>query len=71
MESSVIIGCEQMAPPEQHVQAALNFASITESGKQKLQEKCRPVTFGVGEFPSDARGFSNRVRQKKRLRKDS
>ncbi len=40
--ASVIIGCEQMAPLEQNVQAALNFAPISESGKQKLQEKVAP-----------------------------
>src|SRR5262245_11172658 len=40
--ASVIIGCEQMAPLEQNVQAALNFTPISESGKQKLQEKVAP-----------------------------
>ena len=40
--ASVIIGCEQMAPLEQNVQAALNFAPISESGKQRLQEKVAP-----------------------------
>jgi aryl-alcohol dehydrogenase-like predicted oxidoreductase len=39
---SVIIGCEQVAPLEQNVQAALNFTPISESGKQKLQEKVAP-----------------------------
>ena len=38
----VVIGCEQMAPLEQNVQAALNFTPMTESGKQKLQEKVAP-----------------------------
>ena len=38
----VIIGCEQMAPLEQNVQAALNFTPISESGKQRLQEKVAP-----------------------------
>ena len=37
--ASVIIGCEQMAPLEQNVQAALNFTPLSESGKQKLQDK--------------------------------
>jgi len=37
--ASVIIGCEQMAPLEQNVQAALNFTPISESSKQKLQDK--------------------------------
>jgi len=36
------IGCEQLAPLEQNVQAALNFTPISESGKQKLQEKVAP-----------------------------
>ena len=40
--ASVVIGCEQMAPLEQNVQAALNFTPISESGKQKLQEKVAP-----------------------------
>jgi len=40
--ASVIIGCEQIAPLEQNVQAALNFTPISESGKQRLQEKVAP-----------------------------
>jgi aryl-alcohol dehydrogenase-like predicted oxidoreductase len=40
--ASVIIGCEQMAPLEQNIQAALNFTPMSESGKQKLQEKVAP-----------------------------
>lgn len=40
--ASVIIGCEQVAPLEQNVQAAINFSPISESGKQKLQEKVAP-----------------------------
>src|SRR5882672_5775513 len=40
--ASVIIGCEQMAPLEQNVQAALNFTPMSESGKQKLQETVAP-----------------------------
>lgn len=40
--ASVIIGCEQMAPLEQNVQAALNFTPISESGKQRLQDKVAP-----------------------------
>jgi aryl-alcohol dehydrogenase-like predicted oxidoreductase len=40
--ASVIIGCEQMALLEQNIQAALNFTPISESGKQKLQEKVAP-----------------------------
>jgi len=40
--ASVIIGCEQTAHLEQNVQAALNFTPISESGKQKLQEKVAP-----------------------------
>jgi len=38
----VVIGCEQMAPLEQNIQAALNFTPMSESGKQKLQEKVAP-----------------------------
>ena len=40
--ASVIIGCEQLAPLEQNVQAALNFIPMSEGGKQKLQEKVAP-----------------------------
>jgi len=40
--ASVVIGCEQMAPLEQNIQAAMNFTPISESGKQKLQEKVAP-----------------------------
>ena len=40
--ASVVIGCEQLAPLEQNVQAAMNFTPISESGKQKLQEKVAP-----------------------------
>ncbi len=40
--ASVVIGCEQLAPLEQNVQAALNFTPISEGGKQKLQEKVAP-----------------------------
>jgi aryl-alcohol dehydrogenase-like predicted oxidoreductase len=40
--ASVVIGCEQMARLEENVQAALNFTPISESGKQKLQERVAP-----------------------------
>jgi len=40
--ASVVIGCEQMAPLEQNVQAALSFTPMNESGKQRLQEKVAP-----------------------------
>jgi aryl-alcohol dehydrogenase-like predicted oxidoreductase len=40
--ASVVIGCEQTAPLEQNVQAALNFTPISESAKQKLQERVAP-----------------------------
>ena len=40
--ASVIIGCEQLTPLEQNVQAALNFTPMSEGGKQKLQEKVAP-----------------------------
>jgi aryl-alcohol dehydrogenase-like predicted oxidoreductase len=38
----VVIGCEQMAPLEQNVQAVLNFTPMSENDKQKLQEKVAP-----------------------------
>ena len=40
--ASVIIGCEQLAPLEQNVQAALNFTPMDDTGKQKLQEQVAP-----------------------------
>ena len=40
--ASVVIGCEQVAPLEQNIQAAMNFTPISESAKQKLQEKVAP-----------------------------
>jgi uncharacterized protein len=38
----VVIGCEQTARLEENVQAALAFTPISESGKQRLQEKVAP-----------------------------
>ncbi|MGH7888162.1 MAG: aldo/keto reductase [Candidatus Binatia bacterium] len=40
--ASIVIGCEQMSPLEQNVQAAMNFTPLSESGKQRLQEKVAP-----------------------------
>jgi uncharacterized protein len=40
--ASVIIGCERLAPLEQNVQAALNFAPIGENEKRRLEEKVAP-----------------------------
>jgi len=40
--ASVVIGCEQMARLEENVQAAMNFTPMSESEKQKLQEKVAP-----------------------------
>ena len=40
--ASVIIGCEQLAPLEQNIQAAMNFTPMGESGKRQLQEKVAP-----------------------------
>lgn len=48
--ASVIIGCEQMALLEQNVQAALNFTPISESGKQRLQEKVAPSRSAWQQF---------------------
>lgn len=38
----VVIGCEQVARLEENAQAALNFTPMSESAKQKLQEKVAP-----------------------------
>lgn len=40
--ASVVIGCEQLAPLEQNVQAAVNFTPISEGSKQRLREKVAP-----------------------------
>jgi hypothetical protein len=40
--ASVVIGCEQMARLDENVQAALAFTPMSESAKQKLQEKVAP-----------------------------
>lgn len=40
--ASVIIGCEQLAPLEQNVKAAMTFTPISENGKQRLQDKVAP-----------------------------
>ena len=40
--ASVIIGCEQMTPLEQNIQAALNFTPMSESGKERVREKVAP-----------------------------
>jgi uncharacterized protein len=46
----VVIGCEQMAPLEQNVQAALNFTPMSENDKQKLQEKVAPSRSAWQQF---------------------
>ena len=40
--ASVVIGCEQIARLEENVQAATHFTPMSESGKQKLQERVAP-----------------------------
>jgi uncharacterized protein len=40
--ASVVIGCEQIARLEENVQAAMHFTPMSESGKQKLQERVAP-----------------------------
>jgi aryl-alcohol dehydrogenase-like predicted oxidoreductase len=49
----VVIGCEQMARLEENVQAALNFTPISESGKQKLQQKVAPSRSAWQNFLRD------------------
>ncbi len=48
--ASVIIGCEQLAPLEQNVQAALNFTPLSDSGKRKLQEQVAPSRAAWEDF---------------------
>jgi uncharacterized protein len=38
----VVIGCEQVAPLEQNVRAALNFTPMSESNRKKLQQTVAP-----------------------------
>jgi aryl-alcohol dehydrogenase-like predicted oxidoreductase len=40
--ASVVIGCEQIARLEENVQAAMHFTPMSESNKQKLQERVAP-----------------------------
>jgi aryl-alcohol dehydrogenase-like predicted oxidoreductase len=46
----VVIGVEQMAPLEENVRAALSFSPISESGKQKLEEKVAPARSACQRF---------------------
>ena len=48
--ASVVIGCEQLAPLEQNIQAALHFTPIGETGKQKLQGKVAPSRSAWEQF---------------------
>ena len=48
--ASVVIGCEQLAPLEQNIQAAINFTPIGERGKQRLQEKIAPSRSAWEQF---------------------
>ena len=38
----VVIGCEQLAPLEDNIQAAMSFTPLGENEKRKLQEKVAP-----------------------------
>jgi uncharacterized protein len=51
--ASVVIGCEQIARLEENVQAAFNFTPISETGKQKLQEKVAPSRSAWQNFLRD------------------
>jgi len=46
----VVIGCEQMAPLEQNLQAAIKFTPLGENEKRKLQEKVVPSRSGWQQF---------------------
>ena len=48
--ASVIIGCEQLTPLEQNVQAAMNFTPMGENAKQKLQEQVAPSRSAWEDF---------------------
>ena len=46
----VVIGCEQLAPLEQNIQAAMNFTPLGENEKRKLQEKVAPSRSAWQQF---------------------
>jgi len=48
--ASVIIGCEQLAPLEQNVQAAMNFTPISEGDRKRLEEKVAPSRSAWEQF---------------------
>jgi hypothetical protein len=51
--ASVIIGCEQLAPLEENIQAALNFTPISDGAKQRLQQKVAPSRSAWEKFLRD------------------
>jgi len=48
--ASVIIGCEQMAPLEQNIQAALTFTPISGSEKERVKDKVAPSRSAWEQF---------------------
>jgi aryl-alcohol dehydrogenase-like predicted oxidoreductase len=46
----VVIGCEQMAPLEQNIQAALSFTPMNENERQRLQQKVAPSRSAWQQF---------------------
>ena len=48
--ASVIIGCEQLSPLEENIQAAMNFTPISDGAKQRLQEKVAPSRSAWEQF---------------------
>jgi len=53
-----------LLPFRTNFQAALNFKSNSESGKQKCEKKSRRRA-RMGEFPADARGFGGGLKLEK------
>jgi aryl-alcohol dehydrogenase-like predicted oxidoreductase len=51
--ASVIIGCEQLAPLEENIRAAMNFTPISDAAKQKLQQKVAPSRSAWKKFLRD------------------
>ena len=51
--ASVIIGCEQLSPLEENIQAAMNFTPISDGAKQRLQEKVAPSRSAWEKFLRD------------------
>ena len=60
--ASVIIGCEQLAPLEQNIQAAHEFHADGRKRQAEAARKSRAVALGLARISAHPRGFSHGVR---------